>query len=243
MIGIIFDCDGTLIDSELIHLASWDHALKKRGRSLNADEYIFLAGKAGKHISEELYKEGDTDSAEALFADKRKAYAEKQKQGIPLREHVVTFAKEIAANKKTLGIKLGLASAATRQEIMINLHHLGMKDSFDAIVSGEDDLKHIKDPEGANKPKPYIYLHAAKLLGVEPYLCAAIEDSETGVQAAVSAGMATFAIPNAFTKHHDFSKADYYIDATKPIDVQDFFRKMHALIAKKEKDHVQRKSH
>ena len=59
-----------------------------------------------------------------------------------------------------------------------------------------------------NKPKPYIYLQASKLLGLHPEQCVAIEDSHTGVSSATNAGCITVAIPNAYTIQQDLSHAD-----------------------------------
>lgn len=108
---------------------------------------------------------------------------------------------------------------------MINLRNLEIEKYFDLVLSGHDDLdeyKH-KDPEGVNKPKPYIYLHAAKLLGVKPYECVVIEDSQSGVVAAENAGCIAVAVPNSFTKNQDLSHAHLKIESFANISVSDFF--------------------
>ena len=58
-----------------------------------------------------------------------------------------------------------------------------------------------------SKPYPDIFLYVAEMLGVQPWNCLVIEDAEKGILAADSAGMKSVAVPNAQTKHHDFSKA------------------------------------
>lgn len=101
-----------------------------------------------------------------------------------------------------------MASSDGRTEILQNLTPIGVDpNNFDAILSGHDDLKDIVDPEGTNKPKPYIYQRTSKKLNVEPQECVVFEDSSAGVNAASSAGMSVMAIPNSYTKNQDFSGA------------------------------------
>ncbi len=230
MIGIVFDCDGTLIDSEAAHFASWRMAIEKRGGSLTAEEYQQLAGKTGTAISGMLHAKVMFDSPEALRNDKIDYYMQMlRKQEFQPIERTVRFIKELSLIKKELGLKLAVASAARKEEILHNLEHLKILSLFDAIVSGVDDLTDYSDPEGVNKPKPYIYLHAAKLLGLPPAQCVAFEDSATGLLAAVTAGMITIAVPNQVTQLQDFSRADYIIDPATPIDIDDFFLKVDLL--------------
>jgi beta-phosphoglucomutase len=226
MLGIIFDCDGTLIDSEQVHFLSWNEALSKRGLALTEEDYHSLSGWSGTYISQKLREKHALDSAEGVYADKKASYHSLQKRGIAPIERMVRFVHQLLQQKEKLEIKLGLASAATRREIFVNLEHLGLQDAFDAVVSGSDDLADYTDPQGVNKPQPYIYLHTAKLLGIEPTHCVAFEDSGPGVLAAVRAGLTTFAVPNTHTKYHDFSPATYLIDEGAEIDLEDFFKKV-----------------
>ncbi len=117
---------------------------------------------------------------------------------------------------------MGVASAALKVEIESHLANLGIRDLFEVVLSGYDDLEGYSDPDGVNKPKPYIYLHAAKLLRVHPTRCIAIEDSYTGVTSAVAAGCITVAVPNHFTKHHDLSRATVRIDTLVNLTVERF---------------------
>ncbi len=233
MLGIIFDCDGTLIDSEELHFLSWNEALGKRGVALTREEYFSLSGQSGIYISQKLYKMHALDSAEGIFQDKKISYHALQKKGIPPIERMVRFVRQLVQKKEELGIKMGIASAATKQEILVNLDQLELTEAFEAIVSGADDLAGYSDPEGVNKPKPYIYLHAAKGLGIQPAECVAFEDSAPGVLAAVRAGLITFAVPNAHTKYQDFSSATYCIGEQDEIDVDEFFRKVRLGLVKK----------
>ncbi|MBI2743799.1 MAG: HAD family phosphatase [Chlamydiales bacterium] len=230
ILGIIFDCDGTLVDTEHAHFLSWQKAVHKRGMPFSKEEYAPFAGNNAIHVSRKLQEKLPTDSPEAIYHDKHQAYQEFHKSGIPLIERTVRFLRVLIERREELQIKLAVASAAPKRELLNNLEHLGLTHAFEAIVSGEDDLSHISDPEGVNKPKPYIYLHTAGLLGLKPSRCVAFEDSRTGVLAAVSAGLITFAVPNAYTSQHDLSSATFLIDPQAEIDVDEFFRKVRSRI-------------
>ncbi len=222
MIGVIFDCDGVLIDSEKAHFLSWQKALRKHGVSClleKEEEYFSFVGTPAHVIVKRLGEKAHLESPAALVQDKNHFFEEFQQNGLPKMEKAIAFVQELAQMKKELGIKVGLASAAPRIELKSNLKRLGIEECFDVIVSGQDDLGEYHDPEGTNKPKPYIYLHAAKLLGLEPFQCLAFEDSHIGITAAATAGITAIAVPNAYTKGHDFKRAHRKIDSFSDIDM------------------------
>ncbi len=222
--AIIFDCDGTLIDTEQAHFLSWQMALQKHGAPFTRQDYYAYSGHSGILISKELHDRLKIASPEILRNDKLEAYNELRKKATPPIHHVVNWVHELAAQKDEIQIKLGVASAACKEEILMNLHELGITGHFDVVVSGVDDLSHYNDPEGVNKPKPYIYLHSAKLLGLDPAECVAVEDSRPGVLAASRAGFITVAVPNDFTRTHDFSAAHLIIKSDEGIDSSQFLK-------------------
>ncbi|MBS0647976.1 MAG: HAD family phosphatase [Verrucomicrobia bacterium] len=232
MIGIIFDCDGTLIDSEHAYYLSWQAALQARGGSISLEEYSTLAGYSGMHVAQKLHEKVNADSAEALLQDTKKAFREIHTNAVKPIERTVKFVRALAQQKQKLNIKMGVASAAGKQEILLNLGRTGLTEVFDVIVSGRDDLQHYQDPEGVNKPKPYIYLHTAQLLGLLPSSCVAFEDSGPGVLAATRAGILTYAVPHPLTKDHDFSEAHCVIQPDTELDIQEFFASMSKLLKK-----------
>jgi HAD superfamily hydrolase (TIGR01509 family) len=83
---------------------------------------------------------------------------------------------------------LGLASSSNRELIDLVLEQAGLADAFAATVSSEE--------VGRGKPAPDVYLETARRVGVKPDRCVAIEDSSSGIRAAVAAGMAVIAVPN-----------------------------------------------
>ena len=103
----------------------------------------------------------------------------------------------LARLKGTLHI--GLASSSYRDAVDGVLHGLGIAHYFETVVSGSEVTR--------VKPAPDIFLKAANRLGVVPAQCAVLEDAEKGVLAAQAAGMRCVAIPNGYTRDHDFSQA------------------------------------
>ena len=225
MKAVIFDCDGTLVDSEESHYLAWASVFQERGHSLEKQFYIdHLCGHGELKVARTaslLY--GWTD-LEGLIRRKDSYY--EQRHGIEPIEATVAFFHRLHREKEKRGLKFAVASGARRVDILACLGYIGINAYFDAILSGKDDVSHYVDPEGTNKPKPYVYLEAAKRLGLDPKECVAIEDSCVGIAAAVSAGCFTIAVPNPYTRFHDLSEAHLQIDSFADMGVDDFFGKI-----------------
>lgn len=223
--AVIFDCDGTLVDSEEFHYLSWKEAFKRKGFLLEKEYYLNnFTGVCDLDISKRSLELLGIDCYEELLASKNEFFESYQKSGIPSLQATVEFAKRLFETKNRLGLKLAVASAARKKEIISNLKSLKIEHYFDVVLSGRDDLSEYKDPEGVNKPKPYVYLKAAKMLGVKPEECVAIEDSSVGVSSAVRAGCFTVAVPNYYTQTNDLSQAHIKISSFDGISLADFFK-------------------
>lgn len=226
MKAIIFDCDGTLVDSEMLHYTAWIHALKRYNCTLDVEEYaayvgipidkacLFLAQKIGINCADELKK------------DKHAFFSSKIHEGVAPIEGTLTFLHKLVKEQSRLQYKLAIASGASSEEIILYLRHLEIEHVFDVIVSGKDDLQDYNDSEGINKPKPYIYIETAKRLGLNPIECIAIEDSHPGVMASHNAGCITVAIPTPFSIYHDFSKSDLLIPSLHNYTVDQFLNEL-----------------
>ena len=220
--AVIFDCDGTLVASEEAHMEAWEITLRNRGLEFTGERRDICVGQSDLDTARLLAEGIRTVRAEEILAEKRRHYLGLSREGLPAIDGAVDFVWRLAKERQRLGLKMGVASAALKVEIESHLTNLGIRELFEVVLSGYDDLLEYSDPEGVNKPKPYIYLHAAKLLGVHPTKCIAIEDSYTGVTSAAAAGCITVAVPNHFTKHHDLSKAKVRIDTLADLTVERF---------------------
>jgi beta-phosphoglucomutase len=222
--AVIFDCDGVLVDTEYLKFLAWQEALASVNIDFSIEEYMPLIGHSSKNILLMLKKLKVMDIPEAVIELKNIKYHTLQKQGVPPIHEMITFAKRLSEEKKSLGIKVGLASSAPKEEILQNLQQVGLENAFDVIISGSDDLDSYVDKEGKNKPKPYIYIEAAKQLNIPPSKCLVFEDTTAGIEAAAAAGMVVIAVPNQFTLQQDFSKATKVICSYTDLPVKEIFK-------------------
>lgn len=222
--AVIFDCDGVLVDTEYLKFLAWQEALAAENIAFTIEEYMPLVGHSSKNILLMLEKLKKMEISEEIIEVKNARYRVLQKQGVPPIEEMIAFAKYFAKEKKNLGIQLGLASSASTEEILQNLEQIGLEDAFDLIISGSDDLDSYVDHEGKNKPKPYIYMEAAKRLKVSPFKCLVFEDTTAGIEAATGAGMIAIAVPNQFTVGQDFSKATKVIQTYQDLPLKQIFK-------------------
>ena len=230
--AIIFDFDGVLVDNGIGYYLDWHWTLQQQGYELTPEQFwsfmnmheLVGAPGADNIIVQFCCKLLGRDCTYELLRDKNTFSLALHAKGFPPIESTVSFLKQLAQDRDHYGFKLGLASANTRENISANLHRLGIEKCFDVIVSGSDDLVEYVDPEGKNKPKPYIYLHAAKLLTINPKECVAIEDSKTGISSAVAAGYKVVAIPNVYTIQQDLSQAHVRIKSFAGISTDTFLQ-------------------
>ncbi|MBM3193386.1 MAG: HAD family phosphatase [Chlamydiae bacterium] len=227
--AIIFDCDGTLVDSEKSHLTAWQEVAKNYTSTLSHEDYLDFVGGSDARLAKILAKRIGHDYPEELLVMKRNFFLEHLKKGMPPIEGTVSFVKTLFNERERHGLKMAVASAALKHEVLENIKCLGFENLFDIVLSGHEDLSEYSDPEGVNKPKPYIYQHAAKILGVLPSECVVIEDSHTGVTAGVNAGCITIAIPSEYSKTHDLSKASLRLDSLSGFTIDSFLEMVHEL--------------
>jgi HAD superfamily hydrolase (TIGR01509 family) len=194
MRAVIFDFDGVLVDSEVLHFRAQRDALRTAGVTIEKEEYYryYLAFDDRGAIRIALERHGepsDRDRVEALARLKAERYAE-------LLPSVPFFAgaRELVRTLATAH-PLAVASGALHREIDAILTAGGLRDAFTAIV-GADDV-------ASTKPHPEPYLAAMKRLearapGLLAAECLAFEDSVPGIAAARAAGMKVIAITNSY---------------------------------------------
>lgn len=224
--AVIFDCDGTLVSSEIIHYGSWRHALQRHGFELTKEKYIHsFIGHCDILLSKIYSDLLGVNCSETLLKDRNDFFSGHQLPSSPITS-TVNFLKHLIEEKKPKGLKLGLASGARKEDIAHNLNYLGVAHCFDSVLSGADDLTEYNDPQGTNKPKPYIYEKSARMLGLKPSQCIAIEDSSAGISAAVAAGCIAIAIPNEFTQYQDLSHAHLKMSSLEGLSLDDLLKKI-----------------
>jgi beta-phosphoglucomutase len=175
--GVVFDMDGVVIDSHPAHRAAWKSFLESVGRSASDTELDFiLDGRKREEILE--YFLGKLDSEQIAEYGRRKDEL--------LRSHgsrlepmigVVEFLDHLCDS----GVRMALATSASRRRACGTLEELGLAHYFETIVTGDD--------VAAGKPDPAIYRLAAARMQEEPDRLLAVEDAVSGVKAARGAGM------------------------------------------------------
>lgn len=193
--AVIFDMDGTLLDTEAAHR----HAFAQTGHALGWPlSDALLLSMVGIHRDENqvmLARHlGPDFPLERFYADSDTLFEAAMAAGAPLRPG----ARLILDHLAQAGVPMAIATSTVAPLAQNRLETAGLLDYFDAVVTRSD----VAHP----KPHPEPYLLAARLLSVAPADCIAVEDSHAGVAAAVAAGMATVMVPDLLpptSAHHD----------------------------------------
>ena len=177
--AIIFDCDGTLVDSERIGNAVIVDCARDLGLSLTLEEAIeYFAGR----------KMADTIDLIAQLSGKPVPDwflpTIRQKMAIAFEERL-TAMDGVHELLQKLPIPACVASNGPQDKMKISLKVTGLLPYFEGRIYSAYDC-------GSWKPEPGLFLFAAKAMGVKPSACAVVEDSPLGIQAALSAGMTPF---------------------------------------------------
>ena len=174
--GLIFDCDGTLVDSMPLHWRAWDTVCKRQGIVFAEERFYAMGGVPSKKIL------GMLKTEQGLDFDPAQVSREKEEAYLPLMREVKLIEPVAEIARANYGkIPLGVATGGRTQFIRPLLEGLGVMDWFDALVTSDD----VENP----KPAPDTFLKAAALMGVPAEDCRAYEDTDLGMEAIRAAGM------------------------------------------------------
>jgi putative hydrolase of the HAD superfamily len=203
--AVIFDFDGTIIDTETIWFEVYKEVFKEKfDVELPLEEFVKVIGTT----DEVLYQYIENQVGMKINPREINELANQRflhKKGIlEVREGV----KEKLDEAKELGLKIGLASSSSREWVEGFLRQFDLWSYFSVIKTKEDVTK--------VKPDPALYIKALEELEVEPQEALAIEDSANGAMAAVEAGMKCIVIPNQVTAfltfHEKTMRSESFID-------------------------------
>jgi HAD superfamily hydrolase (TIGR01509 family) len=183
--AVVFDMDGTLVDSERAMLDLWVSAARAEGFDFSREVIQKTIGTTNNDTMRIMAGEYPGAPHEAIRAQMSALYRGMRDRGeIGLRPG----AREAIAAARALGLRIALCTSTGAASAELTLKSAGISDVFDAVICGGDVTR--------GKPDPEPYLTAAARLGVDPRECLAVEDSPSGARSALAAGMDVAFVPD-----------------------------------------------
>lgn len=182
--ALIFDMDGTMIDSMPWHAKSWVAFAQRHGITMPAEEILRrTTGRTGTECMREVFeRELPPDECLALVNEKEAIY--RDLFDVPFAE--VAGFTAFARQASVRGLKVAVGTAGDRHNVAFALERLKMDPPPQAIVGGDEGLR--------GKPEPDIFLEAARRIDADPARCIVFEDAPFGIEAARRAGMYAVAV-------------------------------------------------
>lgn len=196
--AVIFDFDGLILDTETPEFVSWQEIFQSYGATLERGVWDGFIGRGFGEFDVCGYLSelsGQPIDRDVVRPKMRAQYLRRIEENLIL-PGVETF----IAHAKRVGMKLAVASSSRGGWASGHLERRGLLPHFEFVLSGED-VANVK-------PDPELYIKAARMLGADPRLSVAIEDSRHGLTAAKRAGMQCVVVPNPMTRHMRFDDAD-----------------------------------
>ena len=194
--AFIFDLDGVIVLSEPLGLRAWRKWLAPYGKTLSDEQYDNLIGREAQDAAEwVIHHTGVPASVEQALHARPALLASVVDDSLQPRPGIFELLEALQARR----LLLGVASNSFGEYVRRVLAVMGLRDLFACVCTREDALH--------GKPAPDLYLVAARCLGMLPGECLVVEDSPTGLQAALAAGVHAVAVPNERLPDRDFSGA------------------------------------
>ena len=182
--AVLWDMDGTLVDSEQLHWISWHDTMAKEGFAVTREQFLSSFGQRNDSIlSDWLGAEGSPERISRISSAKEELYRKLvRRNGIRPLPGVRTWLPRLYKR----GWLQAIASAAPRKNVEAVLEALSATRYFQGIVSAEDVHQ--------GKPDPEVYLTAASRVGASPERCVVVEDASAGLEGAHRAGMCSIGV-------------------------------------------------
>jgi beta-phosphoglucomutase len=216
MPAVIFDLDGTLIDSYAAHFEAWTSLAAELGHPLTEPEFQRQFGRKNEPILEELHQWAglpapDAAAMESLAATKEERFRSIIGPSFP----EMKGAAALIGSLRAAGWRVAVGSSAPRDNIdfcLAKFESSGVY--FDAVACG-CDVEH-------GKPAPDVFLLAASRLGVAPGQCVVVEDAAAGVEAAKNAGMGSVGLCSPGRTREELAAADLVVDSLQELNPERF---------------------
>lgn len=214
--ALLWDVDGTLVDTAELHFQAWCALAKEIGKPFTRADFAGTFGWRNPEIIPKLFGTHYTSTEVQQMGDRKEdLYRAEAEKGVFLLPGVPA----ILAAASEAGAKQAIGSSAPRRNIELILRITQTAPHFSAIVSMEDTTR--------GKPDPEVFLLAASKLGVAPERCIVFEDAPVGIQAAKAGGMRAIGV--TFVGHHPAEKlhaagADLIVPSWERVSTQDLLR-------------------
>ncbi|MDQ3284924.1 MAG: HAD family phosphatase [Actinomycetota bacterium] len=180
--ALLFDLDGTLADTNSVHRVTWAEALRPYGYDVTWDFYReYITGRVTTEIVADLLPGFSAEEGREIIENKEADFRERAVTLKPL-PGLLDFVEK----GREKGMKIALVTNAPKENASTVLRVLGLDDAFDPVI--------LADEVGSGKPDPAPYNAALEALGVSAEEAVAFEDSASGIDSSVAAGIATVGI-------------------------------------------------
>jgi HAD superfamily hydrolase (TIGR01509 family) len=182
--AVLWDMDGTLVDSEEYHWLSWRDTMAAEGIPITHEQFAITFGQRNDSILPSwLGRDATPDRVQRVGDAKESLYRQLVRQGglAPLAGAAGWVRRLGQENWRQ-----AIASSAPRANLDVVLEVIGLAGCFQAIASAEDVTQ--------GKPDPQVFLTAASRLGIPPNRCIVVEDAAAGIEAARRAGMRSIGV-------------------------------------------------
>lgn len=200
--AIVFDFDGTIIDTETAWYVAFRDIYKTYGIDLSVELYSGCIGTSLHTFNP--YEYLNTHHNLGVDSEELRKAVRARHTELMREERIRPGVREYLEQAKEAGLKIGLASSSDREWVERHLKQLGIFEYFDCIRTANDVEK--------VKPDPALYLKALEGLGVSAAEAVAIEDSPNGMRAALTAGIACVVTPNRITALLEFEESRWRVE-------------------------------
>lgn len=193
--ALLFDLDGTVSDTDAIHLANWIELLRPHGIDVDMELYKgTLSEYSSAQALDELLPNLSQEEKDQLIENEEEGYRRRMNLG-----GVITGFDDFIEEARNRGIKITLVSNAPKQDARNSLEALKLMEAFNPMIFAED--------VGVEKPDPAVYKAALDQLDISPEEALAFEDSPTGLKGAVEAGIPVVGISSTTHAPNDLREA------------------------------------
>lgn len=208
--AIVFDFDGTILDTETAWYTSCREAYEQHGVELTLEQYSQCVGTS--HHVFNPYEYLMTELGMQIDKEQFRLLLHRRHEQLMAEERIRPGVLELLQAARGAGLGIGLASSSGSDWIDRHLDQLGIRSYFDCVRTAD----HVEKV----KPDPALYTQTLACLGVKPEEAVAIEDSPNGAKAAIAAGMYCVIVPNRVTKELTFGHSHYRVEALSALSLE-----------------------